>query len=337
MLAKLTARYPLTRLAWISIAAALATIAIKTVAWALTDSVGFLSDAAESLVNLAAAVMALLILHWVARPPDAEHMYGHEKAEYFSAGAEGTLICVAAAGIAYAAVQRLLNPVQLQDVGIGVAVSLCAAALNLFVARLLIDAGKAHRSLTLEADGRHLMTDVWTSAGVVVGVAAVGLTGWETLDPLIAIAVAANIVVTGVRLMRRSAAGLMDRALPAADLKKIETILDRYGEPEIQFHALRTRRAGRRSFVTFHVLTPGSWSVRKGHDLVEQIEADLHEALANVTVTLHLEPIEDPRSFADVGLDRRAPGQIAHDLPAQAQRRGHPNGQGRPAHPNRST
>jgi divalent metal cation (Fe/Co/Zn/Cd) transporter len=163
------------------------------------------------------------------------------------------------------------------------------------------------------------------------------LTGWETLDPLIAIAVAANIVVTGVRLMRRSAAGLMDRALPAADLKKIETILDRYGEPEIQFHALRTRRAGRRSFVTFHVLTPGSWSVRKGHDLVEQIEADLHEALANVTVTLHLEPIEDPRSFADVGLDRRAPGQIAHDLPAQGQRRGHPSGQGRPAHPNRTT
>ena len=306
MLGKLTARYPLTRLAWISIAAALATIAIKTLAWALTDSVGFLSDAAESVVNLAAAVMALVILHWVARPPDAEHMYGHEKAEYFSAGVEGTLICVAAVGIGYAAIQRLLNPVRLQDVGIGVAVSLCAAALNLFVARLLIHAGTAHRSLTLEADGRHLMTDVWTSAGVVVGVAAVGLTGWETLDPLIALAVAANIVVTGVRLMHRSAAGLMDRALPAADLAKIQTILDRYASAETQFHALRTRGAGRRSFVTFHLLTPGSWTVRQGHDLIEQIEGDIHEVLVNATITVHLEPSEDPRSFADAGLDRRA-------------------------------
>jgi cation diffusion facilitator family transporter len=249
--------------------------------------------------------MALLILHWVARPPDAEHMYGHEKAEYFSAGAEGTLICVAAAAIVYAAIQRLLNPVQLQDVGVGVAVSLCAAGLNLVVARLLIHAGKAHRSLTLEADGRHLMTDVWTSIGVVAGVAAVGLTGWERLDPLIALAVAANIVVTGVRLMRRSAAGLMDHALPADELAKIDEILDRYADREIQFHALRTRRAGRRSFVTFHVLTPGSWTVQRGYDLVEQIEADLRTALWNVTVTTHLEPKEDPRSFADVGLDRR--------------------------------
>jgi cation diffusion facilitator family transporter len=311
MLGKLASRYPLTRLAWISIAAALATIAIKTLAWALTDSVGFLSDAAESVVNLAAAVMALLILHWVARPADAEHMYGHEKAEYFSAGAEGTMICIAAAGIGYAAIQRLLNPVHLQDVGIGVAVSVCAAALNLFVARLLIHAGTAHASLTLEADGRHLMTDVWTSAGVVVGVAAVGITGWETLDPLIALAVAANIVVTGIRLMRRSAAGLMDRALSGADLAKIDTILERYARPEIQFHALRTRRAGRRSFVTFHLLVPGSWTVRRGHDLVEQIEDDLHEVLVNATVTVHLEPIEDPRSFEDVGLDRRASARSA--------------------------
>ena len=305
MLSKLTARFSLTRLAWISVAAALSTIAIKTLAWALTDSVGFLSDAAESVVNLAAAVMALLILHWVARPPDAEHMYGHEKAEYFSAGAEGTLICIAAAAIIYAAVQRLLNPVQLQDVGIGVVVSLCAAALNLVVARLLIHAGKTHRSLTLEADGRHLMTDVWTSAGVVAGVAAVGLTGWETLDPLIALAVAVNIVVTGVRLMRRSASGLMDHALSAQELSKIHTILDNHAGTEGQFHALRTRQAGRRSFVSLHLLVPGARTVRQGHDLVEQIEADLHEVLVNVTVTIHLEPIDDPRSFDDVGLDRR--------------------------------
>jgi cation diffusion facilitator family transporter len=299
-------RVRLTRLAWISIAAAIATIAIKTCAWALTGSVGFLSDAAESVVNLATAIMALLILHWVARPPDAEHMYGHEKAEYFSAGAEGTLICVAAAGITWAAIQRLLHPAELQDVGVGVAISLCAAALNLAVARLLIHAGKLHRSLTLEADGRHLMTDVWTSVGVVIGVAAVGLTGWKTLDPLIALAVAANIVFTGVHLMRRSAGGLMDRALPPEELREVHATLDRYASPDVQFHALRTRRAGRRSFVTFHVLTPGTWTVRQGHDLIERIEADLHRQIENLTVTSHLEPVEDPRSFADVGLDRSA-------------------------------
>jgi cation diffusion facilitator family transporter len=302
-------RIRLTRVAWISIAAAIATIAIKTLAWALTGSVGFLSDAAESVINLAAASMALVILHWVARPPDSEHMYGHEKAEYFSAGAEGTLICVAAAGIVFAAVQRLVHPAHLQDVGIGVAVSLCAAALNLAVAQLLIHTGKLHRSITLEADGRHLMTDVWTSAGVVIGVTAVGLTGWETLDPLIALAVAANIVVTGVKLMRRSAGGLMDRALPEDELSAVREVLDHYAGTEIQFHALRTRQAGRRSFVTFHVLTPGAWTVKQGHDLVEQIEADIHARLVNATVTVHLEPAEDPRSFDDVGLDRGSAAQ----------------------------
>lgn len=295
----------LSRLAWLSIAAALGTIALKTLAWALTGSVGFLSDAAESLVNLGAAIMALLILQWVARPPDAEHMYGHEKAEYFSAGVEGTLICIAAAGIGWLAVDRLLDPVPLHDVGVGVAVSVAAAALNLGVARILIRAGREHRSLTLEADGRHLMTDVWTSAGVVVGVAAVAVTGWNTLDPLIALFVAANIVVTGVRLMRRSAGGLMDRALPLAELTHVEEVLSRHESEEVRFHALRTRQAGRRSFVSFHVLTPGSWTVQEGHDLVERVEADLRERLGNVTVFTHLEPLEDPLSFADVDLDRR--------------------------------
>jgi cation diffusion facilitator family transporter len=299
-------RVRLTRLAWLSIAAALVTIAIKTLAWALTGSIGFLSDAAESVVNLATAIMALVILRWVQRPPDAEHMYGHEKAEYFSAGAEGTLICVAAVGISVAAVQRLLHPAELSNVGVGIAVSSVAAVLNLVVARWLIEAGRVHRSLTLEADGRHLMADVWTSGGVIAGVAAVGLTGWKTLDPLIALAVACNIVFTGVQLMRRSAGGLMDRALPPEEVQEIEHVLDTYASRDVQFHALRTRRAGRRSFVTFHVLTPGTWTVRQGHDLVEQIEADLRRRVVNLTVTSHLEPIEDPRSFADVGLDRRA-------------------------------
>lgn len=295
----------LSRLAWLSIAAALGTIALKTLAWALTGSVGFLSDAAESLVNLAAAIMALLILHWVARPPDAEHMYGHEKAEYFSAGVEGTLICVAAAAIAWFAVGRLLDPVPLHDVGIGAAVSIAAAALNLAVARTLIHAGRQHRSLTLEADGQHLMTDVWTSAGVVVGVAAVAVTGWNLLDPLIALAVAANIVITGIRLMRRSVGGLMDRALPPDELAQVRAVLARHECRDVHFHALRTRQAGRRAFVSFHVLTPGSWTVQQGHELLERVEADLRHELGNVTVFTHLEPAEDPVSFADVGLDRR--------------------------------
>jgi cation diffusion facilitator family transporter len=298
-------RSRLTRIAWLSIAAAIATIAIKTLAWAMTGSVGFLSDAAESVINLAAAVLALVILHWVARPPDAEHMYGHEKAEYFSAGAEGTLVCVAAVGIVVAAIGRLQDPVALHDVGAGIAVSLVAGVINLAVARLLTHTGKANRSLTLEADGRHLMADVWTTAGVIAGITAVAITGWHTLDPLIALAVAANIVVTGVRLMRQSAGGLMDRALPADGLAAIAEVFDRYSGTDVQFHALRTRQAGRRCFVSFHVLTPGFWTVRQGHDLIEQIEAELRRRLDNVTVFSHLEPMEDPRSFADVGLDRR--------------------------------
>jgi cation diffusion facilitator family transporter len=274
-------------------------------AWALTGSVGFLSDAAESLVNLAAAIMALLILHWVARPPDAEHMYGHEKAEYFSAGVEGTLICVAAGAIGWLAVGRLLDPVPLHDVGAGVAVSVAAAVLNLAVARTLIRAGRENRSLALEADGQHLMTDVWTSAGVVAGVAAVAVTGWNVLDPLIALAVAANIVVTGVQLMRRSAGGLMDRALAPAEMAQVRAVLARHESRDVQFHALRTRQAGRRSFVSLHVLTPGSWTVQQGHELLERVEADLRDELGNVTVFTHLEPAEDPASFADVDLDRR--------------------------------
>jgi cation diffusion facilitator family transporter len=281
-----------------------ATIAIKALAWALTGSIGFLSDAAESVVNLAAAVMALLILQWVARPPDAEHMYGHEKAEYFSAGAEGTLVCVAAAAIVWTAIGRLRHPVPLADVGIGAAVSLCAAVLNLVVARMLIQGGRSHRSVTLEADGRHLMTDVWTSVGVVVGVVAVGITGWERLDPLIALVVAANIIATGVRLMQRSASGLMDHALPPDQLAAVQSVFDSYSGSEVHFHALRTRQAGRRCFVSFHVLTPGSWTVQRGHDLLEQIESELRARLPGVTVFSHLEPMEDPRSFADVGLDR---------------------------------
>jgi cation diffusion facilitator family transporter len=301
-----TARPPLSRLLWLSVAAAVATITLKTLAWALTGSVGLLSDAAESVVNLAAALFALVIVHWAARPPDEDHPYGHEKADYLSAGVEGSLILLAALTIAYSATQRLLDPQPISDVGIGLSVSVAASAINLVVARKLMAAGREHRSLVLEADGRHLMTDVWTSVGVVAGVALVALTGWERLDPIIAMLVAANIVVTGVSLVHRFTDGLMDRALPPEQRAAIEEVLQHYAGQDVRFHARRTRGAGRRAFVSVHVLVPGDWTVKRGHDLVERLERDLRATLPQATVFTHLEPREDPASFADTELDRRA-------------------------------
>jgi cation diffusion facilitator family transporter len=296
----------LIRLVWLSVAAALITIALKTAAWAVTGSVGLLSDAAESVVNLVAALFALIVVQWSARPPDEEHAYGHEKADYLSAGVEGGLILLAAGTIAFSAVERLTNPQALSDVGLGLGASVVASAVNLAVARVLITAGQEHRSLPLEADGRHLMTDVWTSIGVVFGVAAVAITGWERLDPIIALLVAGNIVATGVSLVRRSTGGLMDRALSADELASIHEVLDFYAAEGVQFHALRTRRAGRRAFVSVHVLVPGNWTVKRGHDLVEQVEYDLRKVLEHATTFTHLEPLEDPASFADTGHDRDA-------------------------------
>jgi len=298
-------RRRLTRLVVLSIAAAVATISLKTLAWALTGSVGLLSDAAESVVNLIAALLALAVVQFAERPPDEDHTYGHEKANYLAAGIEGALILIAAVTIAYTAVRRLADPEPIEDVGIGVAVAVVASGINLAVARTLTAAGREHGSLTLEADGRHLMTDVWTSVGVVAGVAAVAITGWDPLDPLIALAVAANIVATGVRLVRDSASGLMDRALPPADLDRVRAVLDRYEEQEdVRFHALRSRRAGRRTFVSVHILVPGTWAVQRGHDLAERVEADLRGVLEHATVFTHLEPLEDPVSFDDSELDR---------------------------------
>lgn len=294
----------LVRLVWLSIGAALLTIALKTGAWAVTGSVGLLSDAAESLVNLAAALFALVIVHWADRPPDEEHAYGHEKADYLSAGLEGGLILVAAVTIGFAAVGRLIDPQPLESVGIGLAISGVATLVNLVVARTMIRAGTAYRSLTVEADGRHLMTDVWTSVGVVIGVAAVALSGWERLDPIIALLVAANIVRVGVSLVRSAFGGLMDRALEPDELTAVGRVLDGFAGPEVQFHALRTRRAGRRAFITVHVLVPGTWTVQAGHDLVERVEAELRAVVEPATVFTHLEPIEDPASFQDTALDR---------------------------------
>jgi cation diffusion facilitator family transporter len=294
----------LQRYAWLSIAAALATIALKGLAWKLTDSVGLLSDAIESFVNLAGALMALGMLALAARPADDVHAHGHTKAEYFSSAFEGFLILVAAAWIAFEAIGRLVNPrpVQLAVIGLGVAV--LATIVNFLTARILLRVGRDSRSITLEADARHLFADVWTSVGVMVGVALVWLTGWLWLDPTIAIVVAANILWTGWHLMRRSAAGLMDASLPASDLARIDDVLAKYRAQGLQFHALRTRQAGTRAFVTLHVLVPGAWTVQHAHDWSERIEADLRGAVAGAHVTTHVEPNEDPASHLDQDLDR---------------------------------
>jgi len=296
----------LKRYAWLSIAAALATILLKGTAWWLTGSVGLLSDALESFVNLAGALMALSMLSLAAQPADENHPHGHGKAEYFSSAFEGFLIIVAAIGIAYAAIDRLMHPRPLEDVGIGLAVSVIASIINFATARILMQVGRKVRSITLEADAHHLLTDVWTSVGVILGVGLVGLGGWLWLDPVIALLVAANIVWTGWQLLNRSAAGLMDVSLPEAELDAIEQVLDDYRRQGLEFHALRTRQAGARAFATLHVLVPGAWSVQVGHDWCERIEADIRHALSHVHVTTHLEPSEDPVSLSDRELDRPA-------------------------------
>jgi cation diffusion facilitator family transporter len=300
----------LRRFAFLSIAAAVVTIGMKTVAWQLTGSVGLLSDALESLVNLVAAIITLVMLIVAARPPDDSHAYGHEKAEYFASGAEGALILLAAGGIAWAAVGRLLSPQPLERVGWGVVVSTGASLVNLGASRVLLQAGRRHHSIALEADAHHLLTDVWTSAGVLGAIGLVALTGWNVLDPVIALLVAAQIVWTGVKLLRRSALGLLDTALDAAEQALVREVLARHEGPELQFHAVRTRQAASRRFVSMHVLVPGRWTVRRGHELAERIEAEVRAVLPNATVFTHLEALEDPASFQDQGLDRpAAPGQ----------------------------
>ncbi len=295
---------PLKRYAWLSILTAVATILLKAVAWQLTDSVGLLSDALESVVNLAGAMMALAMISLAALPPDEDHAYGHGKAEYFSAGFEGLLILVAAMAIGATAIMRLFDPRPLEQVGIGLAVSLAASLLNLVTALILRAAGRRYRSLTLEADAHHLLTDVWTSAGVIVGLAAVSLTGWLWLDPVIALLVAGNILRIAWKLLYSSAQGLMDRALPDADTVLLQGVFDQYRAQGIEFHALRTRESGARRFIDVHVLVPGHWSVQHAHEVVEKIEADIRQALPQSTILTHLEPLEDPLSLADIALDR---------------------------------
>lgn len=294
----------LVRYAWLSVAAALLTFFLKLLSWKVTGSVSLLSDALESLANLAAAFIAMASLSVAARPADDEHAYGHTKAEYFASGIEGALILVAAAGIGWSAIDRLTAPRALEEPMLGILLSSAASLVNLVVARVLFSVGRRHHSIALEADAKHLMTDVWTSAVVIVAVALISLTGWLWLDPVLGLLLACHIVATGIRLVHQSMLGLMDTGLPPDELAAVRTVLERFHEQGVQYHALRTRVAGARRFMSVHLLFPGEWSVARAHALSEEIEAALRAAVPRLTILTHLEPIEDPASWHDVGLDR---------------------------------
>jgi cation diffusion facilitator family transporter len=295
----------LKKFIYLSIFAAVMTISLKGTAYWITGSVGLLSDALESCVNLLAALIALVVLTIAEKPADDEHAFGHTKAEYFSSAIEGGLIIVAACSIVWTAYPRLLDPQPLENMGIGLLVSLAASLINLLVAFVLLREGKKSHSITLTADGKHLLTDVWTSVGVLFAIGLVKLTGWLILDPIIAMLVALNIVWTGYRLMHQSAQGLIDTAIPSEERQQIETIFDIYRESGIEFHSLMTRQAGQRKFISVHILVPGEWTVQKGHDLLEVIEARVRDHFPfPVTVFTHLEPVEDPVSHSDIGIDR---------------------------------
>jgi cation diffusion facilitator family transporter len=289
----------LTRFAWLSIGVAVFTIALKSIAYFLTGSVGLLSDALESFVNLAGGLMALGMLTIAARPADENHTYGHNKAEYFSSGVEGTLILIAAILIAYTAIERIISPKELEQVGIGLIVSVIASLANLSVALLLKKAGKQYNSISLTANSHHLMTDVWTSGGVLIGVGAVALTGWQILDPIIAILVAINIIWTGFGIIRSSISGLMDSSIPEEDIEKIQEILQNINERDVQFHALRTRQSGSLKIISLHVLVPGIWTVNRGHKFITRLENEIKTSLPGSEVFTHLESLTDPASMDD--------------------------------------
>lgn len=292
--------------AWLSLGVAFLSIGLKIGAYLLTGSVGLLSDALEGVVNIFGALMALAMLNLAEKPADDEHTYGHTKAEYFSSAVEGVLICIASVSIMYTAVERIINPRPVEQLGIGLAISVAASLLNLGVALVLARAARRHNSITLKANSRHLMTDVWTSLGVVVAVGMVSVTGWQILDPLIAIAVALNILISGVQIIRESAEGLLDTAIPAEDLAAVAEIFEQ-AEEGIIFHALRSRLSGARKFISFHVLVPGEWTVERAHRYAESIESAIRVKIRNVTVFTHIEPNDDPRSWHDIGLDYYTP------------------------------
>lgn len=293
-------RVDLTRFAWLSIAAAILTISLKAGAWVMTGSVGLLSDAAESVVNLVAAVVALIALRVAIRPATERFLYGRAKAEYFSAAVEGVMIFVAAAVILVSSVERFIHPRPIENVGWGLAISVVASLVNGGVALVLLRAGRTHRSITLRADGKHLMTDVVTSAGVLVGVALVVVTGWDRLDPVVAFLVGVNIIVTGVGLISESVSGLLDKALPEEENEVITEILRRRTDGTVTFHGLQTREAGQERYMNVHVLVPDEWTVKQGHDYIEELETELMTALPSLRVLTHLEPISDPASYEDI-------------------------------------
>ena len=296
-------RSSLTRFAWLSIAAAIVTIGLKTAAYLITGSVGLLSDAVESLVNLIGGIMALAMLTVAAKPADEDHAYGHSKAEYFSSGVEGSLILLAAVSIGFAAIPRLLAPQPLQGLGMGLLVSVAASLVNLGVALLILRAGRKHNSITLEANAHHLLTDVWTSVGVLAGVGLVALTKWNWLDPVVALLVAVNIIWTGVGIVRRSIGGLMDVSLSPEDVATVRKVLADHEKTGIQFHALLSRQAGARKFISMHVLVPGDWTVQQGHQLLDKIETGIRAALPDSIVFTHLESLDDPTSWNDETFD----------------------------------
>ena len=298
-------QHKLTNYAWLSVATAVSTIALKTTAYFLTGSVGLLSDAMESGVNLVAAVVTLIALTIAAQPPDEEHAFGHHKAEYFASGVEGALILVAAVTIVITAVNHFISPVSLRQLDSGLIISVIAAVFNFVTARILLQAAKRYRSVALEADARHLMTDVWTSGGVLLGIGIVSVTGWEIVDPIIAILVAIQITVSGGRLLRSSALGLMDTALPSVEIEKIKAILNQYNKDGVTYHALRTRQSGAQRFVTVHIQVPGAWTVQRGHILLEEIEREIRQTFPPTSVLTHLEPVEDPTSWQDIELNRK--------------------------------
>lgn len=301
----------LKKFVYLSIAAAVATITIKYTAYLLTNSVGLLSDALESCVNLVAAIVALIMLNLAEKPADDEHAFGHSKAEYFSSAIEGGLIVLAAFSIIWSAVPRLLKPMPLENLGAGLLVAVGASLINLVVAMVLIKNGRKNNSITLEADGKHLMTDVLTSGGVLIGILLVKLTGWLILDAIVAIGVALNIIWTGYQLMKRSALGLLDTSIPEEERDKIRALLETYQSQDVTYHSLMTRQAGQRKFISMHLLAPGNWNIQQGHNLAEEVEHKVRDLFPGsaTTVFTHLEPAEDPVSMHDMGIDRSVPGK----------------------------
>lgn len=282
-----------------AVGAAIFTLGLKSAAYAFTGSVGLFSDAAESLVNLFASVTALASLWYAARPVDADHAFGHEKIVYFSSGLEGMFVAIAGVGTAGFAIQRLINPVALQKLEMGTLIAIAASLVNLVVAQWMLRVGRRHGSLVLEADAQHLMTDVWTSVAVVAGVGLAAVTGIEKLDPICALVMAGAILRTGYQLMARSFHGLMDRALSPEDQVKIRAVIDAHLTQDCAFHALRTRQAGSRTFIDFHLLVPGSLSVRQAHAYADRIADAITAAMPDAEVTVHTEPIEEPASWKD--------------------------------------